>query len=73
MDINGTNIFYIPNVGYVFNQKIWLRFEKLLEHLYNECRVTVDIYDENCKVDRFEKEAWVTCLTFGGVKYQDAD
>lgn len=66
------NIFYIPNVGYVFNEKIWLRFEKLLEELYNECQVTVDIYDESCEIDRFCKESWITCLTFAGVKYEDA-
>lgn len=76
MRLNSPKVFYIPNVGYVFNEKIWLRFEKLLEHLYNECNecsITVDIYDESCKVDRFCKESWITCLNFAEVKYQDVD
>lgn len=71
MNIEGKNIFYIPNLGYVHNEKIWLRFEKLMEHLYNECQVTVDIYDESCEIDQFCKHSWISHLLNEG-KYEDA-
>lgn len=76
MDINGTNVFYIPNVGYVFNEKIWLRFEKLVDHLSNDqawCQVSVDIYDEDCEVDRVCKLSWEWYLRTNDGKYADAE
>lgn len=70
------NVFYIPNVGYVFNEKIWIRFEKLVEDVYNKDDdkpfLFVTVCDENNDMDAFCKESWITCLNFAGVKYQDA-
>lgn len=75
------NVFYIPNVGYVFNEKIWLRFEKLVEDLYNQAEshrsnqlanLDVIVYNENDEMDRMIKQCWVSGLLYRGVKYQDA-
>ena len=65
------NVFYIPNVGYVFNKKIWLRFEKLVEDLYNESQLLVSIYDENDEADKMSKQTWVNYMLYNGGKYED--